>query len=72
MSEKLKFILGSGSPRRRDIISTFGFDFEILVPEIEEHSDKTSPKLFCEDITEKKFRELKKMAKRSGSIANRY
>ena len=68
MSEKLKFILGSASPRRRDIISTFGFEFEILIPEFEERSEKTSPRLFCEDIAEKKFRELKKMAKSSSSI----
>ena len=68
MSEKLKFVLGSGSPRRKDILSTFAVDFEVLKPEIEEHSEQDSPRLFCEDITRKKFQELRKIAKNKNAI----
>ena len=68
MSDKLKFVLGSGSPRRKEILSTFAFDFEVIKPQIDEYSDQDSPRLFCEDITQKKFQELRKMAKRKNAI----
>lgn len=55
MNKKNNLILGSGSPRRQDILRSLGLDFQILKPEINEVSKFSEPKLFCEDIATKKF-----------------
>ncbi|MBR3307726.1 MAG: septum formation protein Maf [Lachnospiraceae bacterium] len=45
----MKYILASGSPRRREILSRMGFDFELCTPEVsEEHGDIPVWRLVCE------------------------
>ncbi len=34
---ELRLILASGSPRRRELLSQMGYDFEIIVPDVDEH-----------------------------------
>lgn len=36
-------ILASGSPRRRDLLSEAGYDFRVIVPEVEENEDVSQP-----------------------------
>ncbi len=55
MNKKNNLILGSGSPRRQDILRSLGLDFQVLKPEIDEVSKFSEPKLFCEDIAARKF-----------------
>ncbi len=42
MKNKL-FILGSASPRRRELLEKIGLDFEVVVPEIEENPREGEP-----------------------------
>jgi len=66
MGGVVQFILGSGSPRRRDILTSLGVSFEIVKPEIEEVSKKSDPIEFCEDIVLQKFMYLKKIIPGNG------
>lgn len=38
-----RIILASGSPRRRELLSMLGFDFEVHVSEADERTDRTDP-----------------------------
>ncbi len=40
---KAKLILGSGSPRRQDLLHRAGFEFDIITPGTEEHFDPRDP-----------------------------
>lgn len=53
---KLKLILASGSPRRKQLLGFLKIPFEILTADIEEVSNKTSPEDQACDISEKKGR----------------
>ena len=35
--QKFRLILASGSPRRRELLARMGYQFEILVPDVDEH-----------------------------------
>jgi len=59
MAKKVRVVLGSGSPRRQDILKSLGVNFSIDVPSIDESSKEVIPKLFCEDITNKKFEHVR-------------
>ena len=59
--ESLKLTLGSGSPRRREILSSMGLPFSIVVPTTEEKSEEVAASDFCEDIAKQKFYALQKM-----------
>lgn len=39
----MKIILASGSPRRREILSALGMQFEIIIPDVDESSNVTDP-----------------------------
>ena len=39
----VKLILASGSPRRRDLMTEAGYDFEVISPEVEEIADESIP-----------------------------
>ena len=40
-----RFILASGSPRRRELIATLGFPFEVITPDIDERRQPGEPPL---------------------------
>ncbi|MEE1025036.1 MAG: Maf family protein [Acutalibacteraceae bacterium] len=45
----MKYILASASPRRREILSSLDFDFEVITSDVDESSDITEPSaLVCE------------------------
>lgn len=62
--EKLRLILGSGSPRRSELLGYLNIPFEILTADLEEHSEAIDPSEFAIDISEQKgravFRSLEK------------
>lgn len=62
--EKLRLILGSGSPRRSELLGYLNIPFEILTADLEEHSEAKDPSEFAIDISEQKgravFRSLEK------------
>ena len=37
ISQPFRLILASGSPRRRELLAKMGYEFEILVPDVDEH-----------------------------------
>ncbi len=39
MNSTPRLILGSGSPRRSEILTSMGYDFEVIVPSVEESSN---------------------------------
>lgn len=55
---KLQLILASKSPRRKELLGYLNIPFQIDASDIEEISNHTDPKLFCEDIAAQKGRTL--------------
>jgi septum formation protein len=45
-----KIILASGSPRRKEILAQAGVDFEVMVSNVSEESDKKEPALLVEEL----------------------
>ena len=50
MENKIKLILGSQSPRRKELLKASFLKYDILVSEIDEISDKISPQDIAQDI----------------------
>lgn len=61
MTSKYNIILGSGSPRRKQILSSLGLSFNIQIPNIDESSDLSTPEQICEDISFKKFKDIQRI-----------
>lgn len=55
----MKLILGSKSPRRAEILKMAGYDFEIIVSNVDEEVDETDPEKKVLEIAKKKARSLK-------------
>ncbi len=52
---KTNLVLASGSPRRRELLSQLGYQFEILVPNVEEKRlDEESPVQYVERLSKDK------------------
>jgi septum formation protein len=51
---KLRFILGSASPRRRELLAHYRIPFEIDVPDVDESSSTLDPILYVQEIALKK------------------
>lgn len=49
-----KIILASGSPRRKEILSNYGIEFEICISDIDEHSDAILPDEFVIELSRQK------------------
>ena len=57
MNETVDIILASSSPRRRELLLSFGFDFEIISPDVEEIPKPfESPPSFAKRVAEDKAR----------------
>lgn len=50
----MKIILGSKSPRRKEILSLMGYDFEVRISEAEEEIKSTNPKEVVQSIARQK------------------
>ena len=66
--KKYELVLGSGSPRRKDILNSLGVKFKVIVPQIEEKSTEEDAIKFCEDITLQKFNKLVSQIKNPNAI----
>ena len=65
----MKIILGSASPRRKEILTQAGLDFEILVSDCDEVITKTAPDEIVTELSCQKAEDvLKKAADKYGSI----
>ena len=52
----MRIILASKSPRRSQILSDLGVNFEVITCDADEHSDSINPKDYVEDISREKGR----------------
>lgn len=55
-TDKLRLILASGSPRRKELLAYFNIPFDIITADIDEFSDHEKPEDQAMDISEKKGR----------------
>lgn len=51
MLENIKIILASASPRRRELLSRAGFDFEIVTSDIEERTTQSEPEEIVKELS---------------------
>ena len=49
-----RIILGSGSPRRREILSSAGFEFEVITSEADENIDLCEPEDMVKELSKRK------------------
>lgn len=49
-------ILASASPRRKEILSNLGVEFEVFVTDVDESSDLTDPNVLAEELAARKGR----------------
>lgn len=54
VSSKLKLILASASPRRKELLSHLKIPFEVITANVSEHSSALDPVDFCRDIATSK------------------
>jgi septum formation protein len=54
MNIRLRIILASNSPRRRELLKGIGLDFEIVSSNIEEISEETEPSLLVMNLSKQK------------------
>ena len=53
-STKLKLILGSASPRRKELLAYFNLPFTVEVPDVDENSSTLDPRVYVQEIALKK------------------
>lgn len=51
---KMKIILASASPRRRELLTQIGLQFEVMVSDVEEKTTKTVPWQIVEELSKQK------------------
>lgn len=49
--KKLKFILASGSPRRKELLAQVGIEFDVIVSDVEEVVTSTNPQNVVEELS---------------------
>ncbi len=69
-NSKLKLILASGSPRRKELLSHLKLPFEKLSLDIPEDCDKSEPRTYCAELSKRKGRAVaeKILAEREGAF----
>ena len=55
---RYRFILASGSPRRRELISWLEIPFEAIKSNLDEVTNQTDPALVVQDLAQQKAREV--------------
>lgn len=50
----MRIILASGSPRRAELLTRIGLEFEVLKPECEEYSEHKEPGAYVEELSKTK------------------
>ncbi|MBD0788633.1 septum formation inhibitor Maf [Vibrio sp. Y2-5] len=66
-----RLILASGSPRRRELLSQLGYDFDVLVPNVEEKRlDGESPVQYVERLSRDKALAGLELAKQNATNLN--
>jgi septum formation protein len=67
--KKYRLVLGSQSPRRKELLGWIDVPFDIITSQAEEHSDAKDPVKYCEDIAHIKGQDVfSKLEDKSSSL----
>lgn len=58
-----KLVLASGSPRRRELLALLGYEFQVIVSEIDENITKTEPAAVVEELSRQKAMDVYRIYK---------
>lgn len=64
----MKYILASASPRRKEILSNIGLEFSVVVSDVNEESDLSSPAELCRELAERKGKAVAKLLEEAGKL----
>ncbi len=64
----MKYILASKSPRRREILTNIGIDFEIVTSDTDESSDIKDPVALTEELSKRKGRDVSLLLQKQGRL----
>ncbi len=64
----MKIILASKSPRRKEILSNLGLDFEIVTAETDEASDVTDPETLTQILSLRKAKDVEKLCPQKDTL----
>lgn len=64
--EMTRFILASGSPRRKELLAQVGISFEVIVSDVEEVVTSDNPQLVVEELSLQKAQDV--FAKTTGDV----
>ncbi len=71
----MRWILASGSPRRRELLDQIGMAYEVIVSEASEETELTDPAALVQELSHRKamavYRELKAGGSRAGKTSSR-
>lgn len=62
----MRIVLASGSPRRREILSSLGVRFDIITSDADEQSEQTDPALLVQELALRKGRATRELLKQQG------
>ncbi len=66
--EKMRYILASKSPRRREILENIGLEFTVITADTDEACELTSPEALVEELSLRKGQAVADMLSRSGEL----
>ena len=64
----MKYILASKSPRRREILTNIGIEFEIVTADTDESSGQKDPVSLTEELSKRKGRAVSLLLKKQGRL----
>lgn len=64
----MKYVLASKSPRRREILSNLGVEFEIVCADVDESDDATDPRVLVERLSARKGEAVRELLRTEGRL----
>ena len=65
----MRYILASKSPRRREILSNIGLEFDVVTADTDESSDLTDPIALCEELAARKAEAVRAALAERGELS---
>ncbi len=58
MKDDIRIILASGSPRRRELLSQAGYEYTVMVSDVDEYTETLIPKDYVMELSERKAKDI--------------